>query len=794
MLDRLFRNRNTMRIVLSISLASALVPTAFCGYELIHIHGDLVATQQAAKLASNARGLVDKISQSQFNLAAAPLELSVEERDRLYKQTDSNLASLKTAVGSAKSLTSAFLTADEQAALLDSTDQFAHSWEEIKDGLSEGMSEPEKAYHFLNIFDQAGSARDILVKLEKTATANADSSAAASTAGVNDVAWMLGIIFVLSTAVSMTALVGNYRYAASVRKANEELGDAVDSLKQRDIALRGQNERFNAALENMSQGLSMFDAGARLIVCNQRYRDIYALDPETWKPGVSLGDLLGNQVRNGDYPGGDREGFVQALHRGLTSKEPFITTINTLPGRVLQVTSQPMPEGGFVATHEDVTERKAVEDRIAHMAHHDALTGLPNRVLFREKLDEALARLPNGESFYVLCLDLDHFKDVNDTLGHPIGDKLLCAVSDKLSHAVNRADMVARLGGDEFAIIQLNATPQDNTALAQTLIDMLNTPFEIEGHQVLVGVSIGIAVAPTDGDDPDALLKAADMALYRAKTDGRGAYQFFEPAMDAKMQARRALELDLRKALPNGELEVYYQPLVNLEQDRISGFEALLRWHHPERGMISPAVFIPLAEEIGLITKIGAWVLKQACAEAATWPNDIRVAVNFSPAQFKSRSLILDITSALAASGLRPKRLEVEITESVMLQDTDAVLQTLHQIRELGVRISMDDFGTGYSSLSYLRKFPFDKIKIDQSFVRDLTDKADSIAIVKAVATMSASLGMDTVAEGVETLDQLSKVRLEGCTEVQGYLFSKPRPSKEIPELLASFIRERQVA
>jgi diguanylate cyclase (GGDEF)-like protein len=793
MLDRLFRDRNTLRIVLSISLASALVPMLFCVFELIHIRSDLVDTQKAAQLASGARELVDRISESQFNLAAAPLELSPDERQELYKQTDGNLVALRAAVTSAKTLASTFLAPDEQKQLLESTDEFAHSWEEIKDGLAEGMTEPEKAYHFLNIFDQSNRARGILVKLEKSATANADANAAASISSARDITWMLGIIFVLSSIVSTTALVGNYRYAASVRKANDELGEAVESLKQRDVELRGQNERFNAALENMSQGLSMFDANARLIVCNQRYRDMYALD-ETFQPGASLADVISHQIRQGNYPGGDRDGFVWMLERGLNSGEPFITTINTMNGRVLQVMSRPMPEGGFVATHEDITERKAVEERVAYMAHHDALTGLPNRVLFRDRLGEALVRADNGETFYVLCLDLDHFKDVNDTLGHPVGDKLLSAVSGKLSQAIGRGDTVARLGGDEFAIIQTGAMPQENTALAQSILDMLSKPFEIDGHQVLVGVSIGIALGPADGRDPDALLKAADMALYRAKTDGRGAYQYFEPDMDARMQARRAMELDLRKALSNGELEVYYQPLVNVEQDRISGFEALLRWHHPERGTVSPAVFVPLAEEMGLIGKIGTWVLKQACAEAATWPDDIRVAVNFSPAQFKSRSLILDITSALAASGLRPKRLEVEITESVMLQDTDAVLQTLHQIRELGVRISMDDFGTGYSSLSYLRKFPFDKIKIDQSFVRDLSDRQDAIAIIKAVATMSASLGMDTVAEGVETSDQLLRLRHEGCTEVQGYLFSKPRPSREIPGLIAGFAGNRAVA
>ena len=449
-----------------------------------------------------------------------------------------------------------------------------------------------------------------------------------------------------------------------------------------------------------------------------------------------------------------------------------------------------MAGGGFVATHEDVTERKRAEARIAYMAHHDALTGLPNRVLFREKIEDCLARVAAGQDFYVFCLDLDHFKDVNDALGHPIGDKLLQTVSERLKQSIEAQDMVARLGGDEFAVVRLGGGLDGATALAEAIIETLSAPYEIDGHQVVIGASVGIALAPQDGDDPVALLKAADLALYRAKTNGRGIYQFYEAEMDARLQARRLMELDLRNALANAEFEVYYQPQVNLDSNTISGFEALLRWNHPERGLISPATFIPIAEEIGLIGRIGAWVLKTACAEAVKWPDHIRVAVNLSPAQFKSRALILDVTSALGASGLRSRRLELEITESVMLQDTDAVLATLHQIHELGVRISMDDFGTGYSSLSYLRKFPFDKIKIDQSFVRDLSERADSAAIVKAVAAMSASLGMDTTAEGVETIEQLERVRLEGCTEVQGYFYSRPKPASEIPGLIASLMDE----
>jgi diguanylate cyclase (GGDEF)-like protein len=439
---------------------------------------------------------------------------------------------------------------------------------------------------------------------------------------------------------------------------------------------------------------------------------------------------------------------------------------------------------------EQTGERARAEAQISHMAHHDALTGLPNRLQFREETVKALRAARGDEKLAVLCLDLDHFKAVNDTLGHPVGDSLLQAVGERLKGCLRAGDIVARLGGDEFAIVQSSTDqPVAATALAERIIGAVEDVYEIDGHQVVVGVSVGIAISPDDGDDPDQLLKSADMALYRSKSDGRGIYRFFEPEMDAKMQARRAMELDLRKALVNNEFEVHYQPLVNLEQNIVCGFEALLRWHHPTKGTIPPNDFIPLAEEIGAIGAIGAWVLKQACREAKSWPPAIKVAVNLSPAQFKSRTLVLDVISALGDSGLAPQRLELEITETVMLQDTDATLETLHQLRELGVRISMDDFGTGYSSLSYLRKFPFDKIKIDQSFIRELSDSDESMAIIRAVTGLGLSFGMSTTAEGVETKEQLRRLRDEGCTEVQGYLLSPPKPAAEVAGMLRKIKR-----
>jgi diguanylate cyclase (GGDEF)-like protein len=440
---------------------------------------------------------------------------------------------------------------------------------------------------------------------------------------------------------------------------------------------------------------------------------------------------------------------------------------------------------------EQTKERARAEAQITHMARHDGLTGLPNRVLFHQEMERALTRVLRDEPFAVLCLDLDRFKSVNDTLGHPVGDALLVEVAQRLTASIREGDMVARLGGDEFALL-LHAThdPSDATSLAERIIAALSTPCHVAGHTILMGTSVGIAFAPGDGDDADMLLKAADMALYRAKNDGGGTFRLFEPEMDTRMQARRVLEIDLRHALPNNEFEVYYQPIVSLLDYSVTGFEALLRWHHPRQGLVSPADFIPIAEEIGAIAPIGAWVLRTACADAARWPAAIKVAVNLSPVQFKSKTLVADVALALTLSNLPAARLEIEITETVMLLDTAATLETLSQLRDLGVRIAMDDFGTGYSSLSYLRRFPFNKIKIDQCFIRDMSDGHESMAVLRAITGLGANLGMVTTAEGVETLEQLYRLRAEGCTEVQGYFFSKPKPVHEVANMLQSIARQ----
>jgi diguanylate cyclase (GGDEF)-like protein len=561
----------------------------------------------------------------------------------------------------------------------------------------------------------------------------------------------------------------------------------VNSWNQRS------SDHLYAALEGMPQGLSMFDDKQRLIACNAKYAAMYGFETALVRPGTSLRTILEHRVSNGTS-WVNAEDFVEY---GLALEcQPHAIEQQLKDGRIISLLKAPLHTGGSITIHMDVTEKRNSEKQIAFLAHHDALTGLANRVQLREHIEKSLQGLKGGGKASVLCVDLDHFKIVNDTLGHSVGDTLLRAVSKRLCDLAGDGDLVSRTGGDEFAIVQSAAElPMEAAAtLAARIVEALSVPFELGDHHVVIGASVGIAIAPDDGSNADLLLKNADLALYRAKEDGRGAFHFFETEMDVKVQARRILELDLRQAISAGEFELFYQPIVNLAEDRIGGFEALLRWNHPTRGKIPPDEFIPVAEQTGLIVAIGEWVVRRACAEAATWPSDLRVAVNVSPVQFRGSTLVSAVVSALATSGLRPDRLEVEITETVLMHNNEATMAALHQLHGLGVRISMDDFGTGYSSLSYLRSFPFDKIKIDQSFVRDLIERPDSIAIIRAVAALGSSFGMTTLAEGVETQEQLDKMRAEGCTEVQGYFYSRPVPASEVARLLNAFQKGERAA
>ncbi|WP_316218983.1 putative bifunctional diguanylate cyclase/phosphodiesterase [Bradyrhizobium sp. SZCCHNR2026] len=434
----------------------------------------------------------------------------------------------------------------------------------------------------------------------------------------------------------------------------------------------------------------------------------------------------------------------------------------------------------------DITERKRAEARLAFLAQHDAMTGLPNRNLLRQQMDDMLAQTRRGsDKMAVLVLGLDSFKSVNDTLGHGVGDKLLRAVAKRLRSVLREKDIVARLNSDEFAVVQGGLSrPEDAAQLCRRLLQALADPYLLDGHSIVIGATVGIAMAPSDGDDAEKLLKNADMALSRAKSETRGTFSYFEAGMDARAQSRRKMEIELRDAIRREVLQAYYQPLIDLSSGRITGFEALVRWPHPERGMIPPSEFIPIAEETGLISALGRLMLRQACFDAASWPDDVRVAVNLSPLQFRVGNVLSQVMDVLKQSGLPPTRLELEITETLVLEKSGQVLATLHALRALGVRISMDDFGTGYSSLSYLRSFPFDKIKVDQSFIRDLAANREAQAIVRSIVSLGKGLGVTITAEGVETEAELRCLRAEGCHEGQGFLFSRPRPNAEIVGLL----------
>ena len=564
-------------------------------------------------------------------------------------------------------------------------------------------------------------------------------------------------------------------------------------IKAQQAALKATNLWLDSALANLSQGLCLFDSGYRLRVFNAQFRDLFGLREGDISHGMSLETLVTRSFAASKSRRSVRA-FLDKVMARIEGRQPVTKLLRMDDGRLVVMSHRPLEDGSWLATYEDVTERMQAQEKIAFMARHDALTGLPNRALFAERVDSALIAAKGGQPFALLCLDLDHFKQVNDTLGHPFGDELLRAVATCLKGCLQDSDMVARLGGDEFAIVQpIFGGVEEASILARRISKALAAPFEIEGHRISVGVSIGISLAPADGTSYGKLLKNADVALYKAKADGRNTWRYFESEMDEQLQARRLLELDLREAIEKDQLELHYQPIFDVVEHRVSGVEALVRWRHPGRGLVPPSAFIPLAEEIGFITHIGDWVLKRACRDAASWAWPITVAVNVSAAQFREGRLVAKVIETLFDTGLPASRLDLEITESVLLTNNAPTLVALNQLRELGIKISMDDFGTGYSSLSYLRSFPFDKVKIDRSFTCDVCTNAEASAIARTIIALCRSLGMRTIAEGVENEEQLAFLRAEQCHEAQGFLFSHPVPAARLPGYLES-LREGEPA
>jgi diguanylate cyclase (GGDEF)-like protein len=570
---------------------------------------------------------------------------------------------------------------------------------------------------------------------------------------------------------------------------NRNLKSQYELVREQQEQLREKNFQFDTAINNMSQGLCFFDSEERLIVCNDRYLEMYGLKRSRVVPGTPLSEIVDLRFEAGSFPEMSRQEYLTWRSRIAISDKPSDSIVELRNGKTFLIRHRPMPDYGWVATHEDITEKRQAEQKIEHMAYHDSLTGLTNRALFNERLQQALERSDADGMVAVHHIDLDRFKAVNDTLGHHIGDRLLKFIAVRLRDLIGSSDTISRLGGDEFAIIQTQIAHRSEAAtLAERVVAALSETVAIDGHHAAVGAS------PNDGCAADTLVRNADLALYRSKENGRAKFCFFEAGMDEHIKTRRAMEQDLRKAHKAGEFELYYQPVVNLQTGEISGLEALSRWTHPQRGQIPPATFIPIAEENGFIVPLGDWIIREACRTAARWPEHLHVAVNVSAAQFRSPALVKVILDALADSQLAPARLEIEITETILLHHKENALAILRQLHELGISIAMDDFGTGYSSLTYLQSFPFDKIKIDRSFVKDITDNAKSLNIVRAIVAMAKGMGMATTAEGVETSEQLNRIVAEGCTEMQGYFLSRPLPAADIARLFAPLKKACTVA
>jgi diguanylate cyclase (GGDEF)-like protein len=590
--------------------------------------------------------------------------------------------------------------------------------------------------------------------------------------------WIIAAGIAIAAAI---VLLGHF-LAAQYRR----IEDAQRRLAEQNALLEAAQMQLRATLGNISQGVSFFGRDMRLIVSNRRYAEIYRLDPNLIVPGISLTDIVALRMAAGTASTRSPAAFVALSGEIQHHGNDRIHSSQLRDGRTIAIQQRRMGDGGWVATHEDITERQRAEAEIAFLARHDVLTGLPNRSVFHQFIERALPEAARGAHFAVLFLDLDRFKAVNDTLGHRAGDLLLQQVAGRLRASVRQTDTVARFGGDEFVILQPLLEVADGAMrLAQRIIEVVGEPYDLEGTQTSIGVSVGIAMAPADGHSAEALLKNADMALYLAKSEGRGTFRFFEPEMDARLVRRHDIERELGRAIAEDHFELHYQPIVNLHSGAVRAFEALIRWNHPVLGRLSPGEFISIAEECGLIVALGEWVLRQACRQAAQWPAGVSVSVNLSPLQFRDPRLVDIITDVLESCGLAAGRLELEITEKILLASSDTNLATLHRLRDLGISIAMDDFGVGYSSLSYLHSFPFDRIKIDGSFVAKMMASREALYIVRAIIGLCHDLGIRTTAEGIETRDQLRVLRDEMATDGQGYYFSKAMPADQIPAFLA---------
>ncbi|MGI9475503.1 MAG: putative bifunctional diguanylate cyclase/phosphodiesterase [Hyphomicrobiaceae bacterium] len=726
--------------------------------------------------------------------AASALDLSDSERRTMRAKADDHLNQFRTAITKLLKSTDHQILPEEREGLRKGLSEIFHNWGEVSGQSDSGMSDTERSFHFLSLIDQFEILNGVLLGIHKRVSTEQAENHTEVFSNIEIAILTIVGLMICGTCLTSIGIGGSNYLLDKSRAQAAQLRESNDQLRRREEALHLQADRFSSAVEHLAQGLCMINKDHRLITWNRKFADMYGIPEKLLQQGLPFLPVLEHRISSGTAP----ENCPEFVSRGLGAYAASAgeNEIHELPdGRHISVSYEPTPEGGLLSTHEDITNRRRSEREIIHLAHHDGLTNLLNRRSFVESFGNEIDNLKANGALTLFTVDLDGFKLANDKFGHAAGDWVLCEVSARLKACTRSQDLVARVGGDEFAVV-IKDEVEERTAedFASRILAELSKPYDFEGQPVEIGASVGVAMAPRDAREVGALLKMADIALYEAKNDRGNQFRLFSKEMREKIFDRRRLEESFVHAMEQDQLALYYQPLICAQSNLVTGMEALLRWHHPERGIIPPTIFIPIAEDLGMMGKVGNWVLEQACQDAMKWPSPVRVAVNVSAAQFHTRTLDLDVSLALGKSGLSGERLELEITESVLLDDDDRVLRAIDNVQDMGVSVAIDDFGTGFSSLSYLHKYPLDKIKIDRSFVVNLPKSNHSLSIVRTIVSLARSMGMSTTAEGIETREQHSLLRQEGCEQLQGYLFSKPVPACEAVQLISTLNSARNAA
>lgn len=769
-----------------IVLLMGAAPVYFAVSILRTTQGALVESRQHDRALEATFDVRSKIEKHLVYFSASAFDLNSWERQEMLRKASNQFKQFDALIRTLLNSSEHQLMPAERDGLRIGLAEIRHNWMEISQDKKEKISQVEKTWHFLSMIKNFEKLDSVIVGIHKRVSARHDKSLKHIFSNIEMAIFTIVILMIVGTGLASFGLGGSNYLLNTSRAQSKQLQERNELLRQREDAMRVQADRFSTAIEHMAQGVCMTGKDRRLITWNDKFAEMYGIPAGMLQVGLPYREVLQHRVSAGNAPQ-DFDDFVEReLCRHLDA-DGQQETYELPDGRFVATTYEPTPEGGLLSTHEDITERRQSDQKIIHLAHHDGVTDLLNRRFFVECLTNEIHGIETEGDLTLFAIDLDDFKLANDKFGHAAGDFVLREVAARLQGCTRSYDLVARIGGDEFAVARKDATDRESAVrFASRIVDELTKPYEFEGQQIRIGASVGAAMGTRNIGDADAFLKMADIALYESKNGGGNQFRVFSSEMLDKILERRQLEDSFVLALERNQLELYYQPLICAQSNLVIGMEALLRWNHPQRGMIPPTIFIPIAEDLGLMGKIGSWVIERACHDATQWPSPVRVAVNVSAAQFHTRTLELDVSAALGKSGLSGERLELEITESVLLNDDDKVLSAIDSVQEMGVSVAIDDFGTGFSSLSYLHKYPLDKIKIDRSFVAKLPNSNHSLSIVRTIVSLARSIGMSTTAEGIETQDQFNLLREEGCDQLQGYLFSKPVPAREAVELIGT--------